>query len=194
MLERLVVLISGRGTNFKAIHQACQRGELNAEIVAVISDSPEAAGLDYAQEHAIPTKTFNFKNYSNRAQFEGALSDTVNEYQSHWIILAGFMRVLSGHFVDKYKGKIVNIHPSLLPKYPGLNTHQRAIDAGDKVTGASVHFVTAVVDDGPLIKQTQMAILPQDNATTLKQRLLPKENILYVEALALVVNEKLRLI
>ena len=118
----------------------------------------------------------------------------MNEYQPHWIILAGFMRVLSGHFVDKYKGKIVNIHPSLLPKYPGLNTHQRAIDAGDKVTGASVHFVTAVVDDGPLIKQTQMAILPQDNATTLKHRLLPKENVLYVEALALLVNEKLRLI
>ena len=179
----LVVLISGRGSNMIAIANACASGELNAQISLVISNEKNAAGIDAAKKLGIDTCVIEHTAYPNREAFDSALAQRVALANPDWIALAGFMRILGEEFVATWPGKILNIHPSLLPLYPGLNTHQRALDAGDKVAGATVHIVTGTLDDGPIFAQVKVPIFAQDTAQSLAQRVIKEEHALYVYVL-----------
>lgn len=167
----------------QALAQACASGKLNAEVVLVLSNNPDAPGLDSAAKLGLSTAVVDHKAFASSAEFDLALSAQLDSASPDWIALAGFMRILGEPFVDHWSGKIVNIHPSLLPAYPGLNTHQRAIDAGDKKAGATVHYVTSTLDAGPVIAQHSVPIYPQDTAQTLAARVIAVEHALYVEAL-----------
>ncbi len=173
----IVVLISGGGTNLQALIDASQSS--GYKISAVISNRPEVFGLQRAKQDNIHTLTIDHKSFVSRDKFDQALGDAIEETNPDLIVLAGFMRILGVNFVNRFEGQILNIHPSLLPKYPGINTHQRAIDAGDKEHGVSVHFVTADLDGGPVIAQESVPILKDDTAETLAARVLEKEHILY---------------
>ncbi len=175
---RCVVLIGGNGSNLQALIDN-QTMALDAHIVGVISHRPDAYGLQRAQLAKIPTTTVSHVDFENRALFENALRISIDAYQPDLILLAGFMRVLSSDFVNHYQGKLLNIHPSLLPKYKGLHTHQRVLEAGDKEHGASVHFVTAELDGGPIIAQIKVPVEPQDDENTLSLRVLQAEHWLY---------------
>lgn len=178
-MPRLVILISGSGSNLQAFIEQCATGQLNAEITAVISNKADAFGLERAKKAGIDTQTINHKDFQSREEFDTALADVISSYQPDVIILAGFMRILTASFVTRFLGKLLNIHPSLLPKYPGLNTHQRAIDAGDKQAGASVHFVTAELDGGPVVLQASVPVQANDTADSLAKRVLEQEHIIY---------------
>jgi phosphoribosylglycinamide formyltransferase-1 len=175
----LVVLISGNGSNLQAIIDAIRTGELNAEIRAVISNNPDAYGLVRAQQAGIPAKVLDHRQYTNRETYDQALQTLLDEYQPQLVVLAGFMRILTADFVNYYHGRMLNIHPSLLPKYQGLNTHQRVLQAGDKIHGVSVHFVTPELDGGPVILQAEVPILPGDTADDLAQRVHQQEHVIY---------------
>ncbi len=177
--KRLVILISGSGSNLQAFIDHCASGQLQAQIVAVICNKPGAYGLERAAQAGINTHVIEHGDYANRESFDAALADLVDSYQADAVILAGFMRILTPVFVDRFLGRLLNIHPSLLPKYPGLNTHQRAIDAQDSHAGVSVHFVTAELDGGPVILQAEQAIEAQDTAESLAKKVLHKEHIIY---------------
>jgi phosphoribosylglycinamide formyltransferase-1 len=179
--ERLpiVVLISGRGSNLNAIIDAMESGDLPVEIRAVISNRPEAPGLQRAALAGIRTIVIDHACYQDRAAFDHTLSATIDALQPGLVVLAGFMRILTAQFVEHYHGRLLNIHPSLLPAFPGLHTHQRALDAGCREHGASVHFVTATVDGGPVIAQARVPVLADDTATTLAERVLLQEHRLY---------------
>jgi phosphoribosylglycinamide formyltransferase-1 len=179
----LAILISGRGSNMQAIAKACRNGEIDASVDLVISNRPNAAGLLAAQEFGIETCVIDHRKFASRQDFDHALHECLLAARPDWIVLAGFMRILTDDFVDLWHGRILNIHPSLLPRYPGLNTHARAIAAGDTFAGASVHFVSADLDAGPVIAQVQVPILPDDTPETLSQRVLAKEHLLYINAL-----------
>lgn len=185
---KLAVLISGRGSNMLAIARACETGELNARVVLVISNRPDAAGIQSARELGIETAIIDHQSFDNRQDFDQALHDQLSQAQPDWIVLAGFMRILTERFVNRWQGRMLNIHPSLLPKYPGLDTHARAIAAGDSHAGASVHIVSPELDAGPVIAQVQLAIEPDDTAETLAQRVLQEEHALYIKALQLCVS------
>jgi phosphoribosylglycinamide formyltransferase-1 len=176
---RLVVLISGSGSNLQAFIDGIACGELHAAIVGVISNKADAAGLQRAQAAAIPTAVIDHKQFSSREQFDAELATRVQSYQPDLIILAGFMRILTPMFLRPFSGKLLNIHPSLLPKYPGLNTHQRALDAGDREAGATVHFVTEQLDGGPAILQGRVSILADDDVEQLTARVLQMEHRIY---------------
>ncbi len=193
-MTRLVVLISGRGSNMQAIVHACQQDQLDAEVVAVISNNPDAAGLKFATQHNIPAHTINHRQYDSRANFDKALLQQIDQYRPDWVALAGFMRILEPAFVTQYLGRLINIHPSLLPAYPGLNTHQRVLEAGEQQHGASVHFVTPELDAGPVILQSRVDVLPNDNVERLQSRVLNTEHALYVEALQLCVSKAARFV
>lgn len=175
----IVVLISGNGSNLQALINAIARGELNAEIRAVISNRPDAGGLQRAREAGIPAEALDHTAFESRAAFDQALQKYIDRFDPQLVVLAGFMRLLSDGFVAHYSGRMINIHPSLLPAYTGLNTHQRVLDAGDKQHGASVHFVTAELDGGPVILQATVAVQSTDNAQTLAARVLTQEHRLY---------------
>lgn len=175
----LVVLISGNGSNLQAIIDAIRTGELNAEIRAVISNNPDAYGLIRARQAGIPAKVLDHRQYTNRETYDQALQTLLDEYQPQLVVLAGFMRILTADFVNYYHGRMLNIHPSLLPKYQGLNTHQRVLQAGDKIHGVSVHFVTPELDGGPVILQAEVPILPGDTADDLAQRVHQQEHVIY---------------
>ena len=179
----VVILISGRGSNLQAIIDAVTRGTLAVDIRAVISNRPQAAGLQRANQAGITTAVVDHTLYADRLAFDQALQACIDRYQPGLIILAGFMRILSADFVAHYRGRMLNIHPSLLPDFPGLNTHQRALDAGSKVHGASVHFVTADIDGGPLVLQTRVPVHAGDNADSLAARVLEQEHHLYPVAI-----------
>lgn len=181
--QKLAILISGRGSNMLAIALACANGELNAEVVLVLSNTPDAAGLHSAAELGLKTTIVDHKAFASRAEFDQQLNAELDEVRPNWIALAGFMRILGGEFVNRWDGQIVNIHPSLLPAYPGLNTHARAIEAGDKKAGATVHYVTSDLDAGPVIAQHSVPIYPQDTEQTLGKRVIGIEHSLYVAAL-----------
>ena len=182
---RLAILISGRGSNMEAILDAAQDPAYPAKPVLVLSNRPDAKGLETAARAGIPTAAIDHKTYGkDREAFERAMQDQLTEAGVEIIALAGFMRVLTPWFVDKWQGRMVNIHPSLLPKYKGLDTHQRALDAGDTEAGCTVHWVSPGVDDGEIIQQASLPILPGDTADSLAARLLPVEHQLYPEALA----------
>jgi len=175
----VVILISGRGSNLQAILDAAASGDLPIEIRAVISNRPGAYGLERARRAGVPAETLDLPLFSARQAFDAALQELIDGYRPELVVLAGFMRVLTPGFVDHYKGRLMNIHPSLLPAFPGLHTHQRALEAGMKEHGATVHFVTAEVDGGPLIVQGRVPILPGDAPDTLAARVLAQEHRIY---------------
>jgi phosphoribosylglycinamide formyltransferase-1 len=179
----LVVLISGRGSNLRAILDAIASGTLPARVRAVISTRADAPGLDYARKACIDTLALSATDYPDKADYDRALQGLIDQFQPELVVLAGFMRILSAAFVRHYRGRLVNIHPSLLPALGGLNTHQRALDAGLSEHGASVHFVTEDIDGGPVIAQARVAVLPGDDAATLAARVLRVEHPLYVQVL-----------
>jgi phosphoribosylglycinamide formyltransferase-1 len=173
----VVVLISGNGTNLQALIDACTTSHF--KITGVISNKADAYGLERAQKANIPTTVVNHREFESREAFDAAVIETIDTYQPQLIVLAGFMRILSPSFVQHYSGKIINIHPSLLPKYPGINTHQRALDAGDKAHGVSIHFVNEELDGGPIIAQGKVPILTTDDAAELAKRVAIQEHIMY---------------
>ena len=190
---RLVVLISGNGSNLQAIIDNIAHKGLPAQIVAVISNKADAFGLERAKKAGIEQRVLSAKEFSGREQYDRALKDLIDEYQPDLIILAGFMRILSNEFVHHYLNKMMNIHPSLLPKYKGLNTHQRAIDAGDKKHGCSVHFVTPELDDGPVVLQATVEIKDNDTAETLAKRVHEQEHMIYPEAIRMFAENKINI-
>lgn len=190
---RLVVLISGRGSNLKAIQAAIEAGSLPAHIAAVISDRPQAAGFEWAEACGLDTVSIEPVRFPDRAAFEQALMTAIDGFEPRYIVLAGFMRVLGRDFVEHYFGRMLNIHPSLLPRHRGLHTHRRVLEAGEREHGASVHFVTPDLDAGPVISQAPMAVRPDDTAETLAERLLPLEHLLYPATLALLLKHRVEL-
>ncbi|MEI5638371.1 MULTISPECIES: phosphoribosylglycinamide formyltransferase [unclassified Pseudoalteromonas] len=176
---RLVVLISGSGSNLQAIMDACQSGYINAEVAAVISNKADAYGLTRAKHAGIATQVLDHKQFASREEYDVALGQLISDFTPDLVVLAGFMRILTPSLVQKFKGKMLNIHPSLLPKYQGLNTHQRAIDANDAEHGVSVHFVTEELDGGPVVCQARVPILPDDTAESLAKRVHMQEHKLY---------------
>ena len=187
---RLVVLISGNGSNLQAIIDDITDNGLPAQIVAVISNKADAYGLERAKKAGIEQRVLSHKDFSDRSQYDLALKDLIDVYQPDLIILAGFMRILSNEFVEHYLHKMMNIHPSLLPKYKGLNTHQRALDAGDKEHGCSVHFVTHELDDGPVILQATVDIKENDTAESLASRVHEQEHRIYPQAIRMFAEKK----
>lgn len=187
---RLVILISGRGSNMRSIVEAAQQGELDVEIAAVLSNRPGAPGLDFASEAGIDTAVIHHKAYDSRESFDQAMIEAIDKYQPSFVILAGFMRILTEGFVEHYANRLINIHPSLLPKFKGLNTHQRALDARETEHGASVHFVTAELDDGPVILQAKVPVFDDDDADTLAARVLEQEHQLYPAAIKKLVSQQ----
>ena len=182
---KLAILISGRGSNMEAILEAARDPAYPAQPVLVLSNRPDAKGLETAAAAGIATAAIDHKTYGkDREAFERAMHEQLTEAGVEIIALAGFMRVLTPWFVNTWEGRMVNIHPSLLPKYKGLDTHQRALDAGDTEAGCTVHWVSPGVDDGEIIQQASLPILPGDTADSLAARLLPVEHQLYPEALA----------
>ncbi len=172
----------------QAIVEACQQNRLPAEVVAVISNRPNAAGLDFAKQNHIATIVIDHTTFAQREDFDKALAKALNELNADWIACAGFMRVLGTAAVTPFLGKMINIHPSLLPKHPGLNTHASALAAGDKQHGATVHFVTPELDAGPIIAHTVIDVLPNDTKDSLAARVLLEEHELYIRALMLCLN------
>jgi len=187
-MKNIVILISGGGSNMAAIARAAQRDGWRkayaAQIAAVISHRPDAKGLALAREALIATEVVDHTRFDSREAFDTELARAIDRRQPSLVVLAGFMRILTPAFVERYRGRLLNIHPSLLPAFPGLHTHQRAIDAGCKVSGATVHQVTSDLDHGPILEQAVVPVLPGDNAETLAARVLTQEHLIYSQAIA----------
>jgi phosphoribosylglycinamide formyltransferase-1 len=189
----IVVLISGHGSNLEAIIEATRRGELPVAIRAVICNRPDAAGITKSRRAGIETVVIDHACYADRASFDATLQATIDSFHPGLVVLAGFMRILTPQFVDHYRGRLINIHPSLLPEFPGLNTHQRVIDAGREMSGATVHFVTPETDGGPAFLQVRVAVRKDDSAETLAGRVLREEHRLYPEAIRMVAEGRIAL-
>lgn len=189
---RLAVMISGGGTNLQALIDACASPEYPAEIVVVVSNNGDAYGLERAENAGIPTEYIDHKDYETREDFEDILHDRLKDYDVQLVCLAGFMRLLTASFVGKWKDRMINIHPSLLPSYKGLHTHARAIEDGIRFGGCTVHFVRPEMDDGPIIMQAAVPIEESDTEDSLAQKVLSYEHILYPEAVKLVAEGKVR--
>ena len=186
-MKRIVILISGRGSNMRAVLDA----NLNAAIAAVISNNPAAKGLEIARGAGVDTRVVNHRDFSDRASFDGALADTIAAYRPDLIVLAGFMRILTEQFIRQFSGRIMNIHPSLLPAFPGLDTHQRAIDEGVKLHGCTVHFVTPSLDHGPIVIQSAVPVHPDDDEERLAARVLEQEHTVYPQAIRWFLDDQL---
>jgi phosphoribosylglycinamide formyltransferase-1 len=182
-MKRIVFLISGRGSNMAAVVQACAREAWPAVCVGVISNRPDAPGLGRARGLGLSTQVIDHSAHVDRAAFDAALGDAVDTLAPDWVVLAGFMRILGDRFVQRFAGRLVNIHPSLLPAFPGLHTHRRALEAGCKLAGATVHFVTPELDHGPIIAQAMVPVRSDDDAASLAARVLEAEHRLYPLAL-----------
>jgi phosphoribosylglycinamide formyltransferase-1 len=187
-MKNIVILISGQGSNMAAIVRAAQRedwpGRHGARVAAVISNRPGAPGLALAREQGIAAEVVDHQAFPNREAFDDALAQAIDRHQPALVVLAGFMRILTPGFVARYAGRLINIHPSLLPAFPGLQTHQRAIDAGCRIHGATVHQVTAELDFGPILAQAAVPIVPGDTAETLAERVRCQEHVIYPRAVA----------
>jgi phosphoribosylglycinamide formyltransferase-1 len=187
-MKNIVILISGGGSNMAAIVRAAQRGNwaqaLGARVAAVVSNRADAGGLAFAREQGIATAVVDHKAFASREAFDAALADAIDAHQPALVVLAGFMRILTPGFVARYEGRLLNIHPSLLPAFPGLHTHQRAIEAGCRFAGATVHQVTAELDLGPILEQAVVPILPGDTPAALAARVLTQEHLVYPRAIA----------
>jgi phosphoribosylglycinamide formyltransferase-1 len=190
---KLAVLISGRGSNMAAIAQAAQTGRIAARIVLVLSDRAQAAGLATAQEWGLATAAIERASYPAREDFERALLRAIDACGAEWVALAGFMRILSADCVRHFEGRVLNIHPSLLPRHKGLHTHRRVIESGDPLHGCSVHLVTPELDGGPVIAQASVAVLPEDTEESLAARVLQQEHRLYPMVIGLIANGRLRI-
>lgn len=186
---RIVILISGRGSNMKNLVEAYYDDESPAEVIKIISNNPDAEGLEIANQYHIPAVIIDHTKFDSRFDFEEALHAEIIKDKPDYICLAGFMRILSPLFVQKWPKQIINIHPSLLPAYPGLDTHKRVLEAGEIVTGCTVHFVDEGVDTGEIIIQKQVPILPKDTEETLADRVLTNEHLLYPHALRIIKQE-----
>lgn len=187
-MKNIVILISGGGSNMAAIVRAAQREHwrelYGAEVRAVISNRADAGGLAFAREQGIAAEVVDHKPFATREAFDEALASVIDRFQPALVVLAGFMRILTPAFVARYQGRMLNIHPSLLPAFPGLHTHQRALDAGCRFHGATVHQVTAELDYGPILDQAVVPVLPDDTALTLAARVLTQEHLVYPRAIA----------
>ena len=189
-MKKLVILISGRGSNMEAIIRAQIPG---AEVSAVIANRPDAEGLAFAVDQGIVTQVVDHKAYPSREAFDAALADAIDAHRPDLVVLAGFMRVLTDAFVARYAGRLLNIHPSLLPSFPGLHTHRKALEAGVRVHGATVHFVTPTLDCGPVVDQAVVPVLPGDDEAALARRVLEQEHRIYPQAVRWFVDGRLTL-
>lgn len=191
-MKNIVVLISGRGSNMEAIVQACASEGWNARIAAVVSNRADAPGLAFARARGIATAVVDHRDFERREAFDAELARAIDAHAPQLLALAGFMRILGTGFVEHYRGRMVNVHPSLLPAFAGLHTHRRAIEAGCKLAGATVHFVEPEVDHGPIIAQAVVPLLPGDTEQTLAARVLSREHALYPRALRWLVEGLLK--
>ena len=189
--QRIVILISGRGSNMQAIVRRCVEQRWPAQVVAVLADRPTAAGLVFALEHGIATAVVDYKVHGDRAAFDDALATAIDARRPDLVVLAGFMRILGAAFVQRYQGRLLNIHPSLLPAFPGLHTHRRALQAGCQAVGATVHFVKLELDHGPIVMQSVVAVHPGDSEDDLAQRVLATEHVIYPQSVRWFVEGKL---
>ncbi|SAL10781.1 phosphoribosylglycinamide formyltransferase [Caballeronia humi] len=190
-MKKIVILISGRGSNMEAVVRACKREGWPAEVRAVVSNRPDAAGLGFAAANGIATAVVDHRDFAERAAFDAALAAAIDAHAPDLVVLAGFMRVLTDDFVHHYTGRMLNVHPSLLPCFPGLKTHQQALDAGVRVHGASVHFVTPTLDHGPIVAQGAVPVIAGDDAAALATRVLAVEHIIYPRAVRWFVEGRL---
>ena len=190
-MKNIVILISGRGSNMEAIVRAQRAEAWPARIAAVISNKPDAKGLEFAQANGIPTAVVPNKEFPTREAFDVALQAVIDRFEPDLVVLAGFMRILTAPFVEHYAGRMLNIHPSLLPLFPGLHTHRQALDAGVEEHGATVHFVTAELDHGPAVIQARIPVLPGDTEDSLAERLLAEEHVIYPQAVRLFIEDRL---
>jgi phosphoribosylglycinamide formyltransferase 1 len=193
-MHRIVILISGRGSNMEAIVERCREQQWPAQVVAVVSNRPEAAGLDFARRHGIDAVVVDHKAHATREAFDAALADAIAPFAPDLIVLAGFMRILGAAFVQGFEGRMLNIHPSLLPAFPGLHTHRRALDAGCQLAGATVHFVTPELDHGPIVMQSAVPVLPGDDEASLAARVLATEHVIYPLAVQWFVEGRLEVV
>jgi len=191
-MKNIVILISGRGSNMEAVVRAAQAEQWPARIAAVISNRADAKGLEFAAAHGIATAVVPNKDYVSREAFDAALAEAIDAFAPDLVVLAGFMRILTPGFVEHYAGRMLNIHPSLLPHFPGLHTHEAALAAGHAQHGATVHFVTAELDHGPMVDQVAVPVLPGDTAQTLSARVLEQEHVLYPRAIRWFIEDKLQ--
>jgi len=190
---RIVVLISGSGSNLQAIIEAIASKAISGQIVAVVSNKAEAYGLERARRASIATEIVSYDDFNNREEYDLALMKCIDQYQPNLVVLAGFMRILSDEFVNHYLGHMLNIHPSLLPKYKGLNTHQRVLSAGDKKHGATVHFVTPQLDSGPIILQGKISVHENETEQQLSDRVHTIEHQIYPQAIGWFAQGRLHL-
>ncbi|MEC4718634.1 phosphoribosylglycinamide formyltransferase [Noviherbaspirillum sp. CPCC 100848] len=190
-MKNIVILISGRGSNMQAIVRAARSEQWPCRIAAVISNRADAEGLQFAAQHGIPAEVVVSKSFATRDAFDAALQSVIDRFEPDLIVLAGFMRILTPKFVEHYAGRMLNIHPSLLPSFPGLATHRQALAAGVKVHGATVHFVTAELDHGPIVAQAVVPVLPADNEQSLAERILVEEHKIYPQAVKWFVEGRL---
>jgi len=190
-MKRIVILLSGRGSNMQAVVERCAAERWPATVAAVISNRPDATGLAWAAERGIATEVVDHKRYSDREAFDAALALAIDAHQPDLVLLAGFMRILGRSFVQHYEGRMLNVHPSLLPAFTGLKTHQRAIEAGCKLAGATVHFVTADLDHGPIVAQAAVPVMVGDTEAILAERVLEAEHRMFPLAVRWFVQERL---
>lgn len=193
-MKNIVILISGRGSNMEAIVRAARDEQWPARIAAVIANKPDAAGLQFAAAHGIATAVVNHRDYAERDAFDAALRSTIDSFAPDLVVLAGFMRILGAEFTKAYENRMLNIHPSLLPSFTGLHTHRRALEAGVKLHGATVHFVTAELDHGPIVAQAAVPVLADDTEATLAARVLEQEHQIYPRAVRWFVSGQLEII
>ena len=181
-MKRIVILVSGRGSNMQAIVRACRAEQWPAQVVGVLSNRPDAEGLAWARDAGLPALALDHRAYAGRDAFDAALAEAIEAWAPDLVVLAGFMRILGDAFVQRFAGRLVNVHPSLLPAFTGLHTHQRAIAAGCKLAGATVHFVTPALDHGPIIAQAAVPVMPDDTPESLSARVLEAEHVIYPRA------------
>ncbi|MBC7941486.1 MAG: phosphoribosylglycinamide formyltransferase [Chitinophagaceae bacterium] len=190
-MKRIVILVSGRGSNMLAIHARCAQQRWPAQLVAVLSDRPGAAALDHARAHGIATAVIDHRGFDTRETFDDALAAAIARFEPDLLLLAGFMRILGASFVRRHEGRMLNIHPSLLPAFTGLHTHRRALQAGCQAVGATVHFVTPELDCGPIVMQSVVPVRAGDDEHSLAERVLATEHVIYPQAVRWFVEDKL---
>jgi len=192
-MHSIVSLISGRGSNFEAIYKAAKAKSWDVRFTGLIANQPEAKGLEFAKSVGIPTAVIDHRSYPSREAFDEALIEQIDAFGADLVVLAGFMRILTPRFIRHYEGRMMNIHPSLLPRFPGLHTHERALEAGDRVHGATVHFVSAGVDEVPIICQSEVPVLPTDTPSELAARVLKTEHQIYPLAIEWFIEGRLHM-
>ncbi|HET9641924.1 MAG TPA: phosphoribosylglycinamide formyltransferase [Burkholderiaceae bacterium] len=192
-MKRIIILLSGRGSNMEAIVHACAAEAWRAQVVAVLSNRPDAGGLQFAAVRGIATAVVDHKAFADREAFDDKLAESIDRFAPDLVVLAGFMRILGSRFVQRYGGRMLNVHPSLLPAFTGLHTHRRALEAGCKVAGCTVHLVTPELDHGPIVIQAAVPVLPGDTEEALAARVLAREHVAYPRAVRWFVHDELRI-